>query len=35
VRYELGMRDLVSDGEHLKNRTLSFVASLEAPLPRK
>ena len=35
VRYELGMRNIVPDAEHMKNRTLSFVASLEAPLPRK
>ena len=32
VRYELGMRNIVPDAEHMKNRTLS---SLEAPLPRK
>jgi hypothetical protein len=35
VRYELGMRDIASGEGHLKNRTLSFVASLEAPLPRQ
>ena len=34
ARYELGMRDIAAGGK-LKNRTLSFMASMEAPVPRK
>ena len=34
ARYEIGMRDIAAGGK-LKNRTLSFIASMEAPVPRK
>lgn len=34
ARYELGLRTL-SDGGTSKNRALSFMASVEAPLPRR
>jgi hypothetical protein len=34
VRYDLGLKNITSGGGESKNRTLSFLASFEMPLPR-